>query len=40
MQYHPDKKGGDKAKFQEVNEANQVLGNKQKRQQYDAYRKG
>ena len=40
VQHHPDKKGGNKAKFQEANEANQVLGNEQKRQQYDSYRKG
>jgi len=39
MQHHPDKKGGNTEKFQEVNEANQVLGNEPKRQQYDAYRK-
>ena len=39
MQHHPDKKGGNKEKFQEVNEANQVIGNAQKKQQYDAYRK-
>ncbi|MDO8183892.1 MAG: DnaJ domain-containing protein, partial [bacterium] len=34
-QYHPDKKGGDEAKFKEVNEAYQVLSNDQKRSQYD-----
>jgi curved DNA-binding protein CbpA len=39
MKLHPDKKGGNKEKFQEVNEANQVIGNPQKKQQYDAYRK-
>lgn len=39
VQHHPDK-GGDKAKFQEINEAHQVLGDQSKRQQYDAYRKG
>ena len=33
--YHPDKKGGDVGKFKEVNEAYQVLGNEQKRAQYD-----
>jgi len=33
---HPDK-GGDKAKFQEINEAYQVLGNKEKRAQYDQF---
>lgn len=36
-QYHPDKKGGDEAKFKEINEAFQVLGNEQKRKQYDQF---
>jgi len=40
VKYHPDKKWWDTAKFQEVNEANQVIWDKQKRQQYDSYRKG
>jgi len=35
-QYHPDK-GGDEEKFKEVNEAYQVLGKADKRQQYDQY---
>ncbi|MFH0857171.1 MAG: molecular chaperone DnaJ [Candidatus Magasanikbacteria bacterium] len=35
--YHPDKKDGDEAKFKEVNEAYQVLGDETKRQQYDQY---
>ncbi len=35
--YHPDKQGGDEAKFKEVNEAYQVLGNEQKRKQYDQF---
>lgn len=35
--YHPDKKDGDEAKFKEVNEAYQVLGDKQKRSQYDQF---
>ncbi|MEN9338295.1 MAG: hypothetical protein RI945_20 [Candidatus Parcubacteria bacterium] len=35
--YHPDKKGGDEAKFKEVNEAYQVLSNEQKRKEYDTY---
>lgn len=39
VKHHPDKAGGDKAKFQEINEANQVIWNKQKRQQYDSFRK-
>lgn len=36
-QHHPDKSGGDEAKFKEVNEAYQVLGNPEKRQQYDQF---
>ena len=35
--YHPDKSGGDEAKFKEANEAYAVLSDKKKRQQYDAY---
>ncbi|MEX1112716.1 MAG: molecular chaperone DnaJ, partial [Candidatus Andersenbacteria bacterium] len=35
--HHPDKEGGDEEKFKEVNEAYQVLGNQQKRQQYDQF---
>ncbi len=35
--YHPDKKGGNEAKFKEVNEAYQVLSDDSKRQQYDTY---
>lgn len=35
-QYHPDK-GGDEAKFKEINEAYQVLGDETKRKQYDQY---
>lgn len=35
--YHPDKKTGDEAKFKEVNEAYQVLGDEQKRKQYDQF---
>jgi len=34
--YHPDK-GGDEKKFKEINEAYQVLGNKEKRSQYDKF---
>ena len=34
--YHPDK-GGDEQKFKEINEAYQVLGNKEKRAQYDRF---
>lgn len=36
-QFHPDKKGGDEAKFKEANEAYQVLSDKTKRQQYDQF---
>ena len=36
-QYHPDKNKGDDKKFKEINEAYQVLGNKEKRQQYDRF---
>lgn len=36
-QHHPDKSGGDEAKFKEVNEAYQVLSDKVKRQQYDQF---
>ncbi|PJA49288.1 MAG: molecular chaperone DnaJ [candidate division SR1 bacterium CG_4_9_14_3_um_filter_40_9] len=39
VQHHPDK-GGDKKKFQEANEAYQVLGDEKKKGQYDAMRKG
>jgi molecular chaperone DnaJ len=35
--YHPDKSGGDEAKFKEVNEAYQVLSDKEKRAQYDQF---
>jgi len=34
--YHPDK-GGDENKFKEINEAYQVLSNKEKRNQYDQF---
>ncbi|MEK7122386.1 MAG: molecular chaperone DnaJ [Patescibacteria group bacterium] len=36
-QYHPDKQGGDEAKFKEVNEAYQVLSDSSKRQKYDQF---
>jgi molecular chaperone DnaJ len=36
-QFHPDKAGGDEKKFKEVNEAYQVLSDKQKRAQYDRF---
>ncbi|MBI4128892.1 MAG: molecular chaperone DnaJ [Parcubacteria group bacterium] len=35
--YHPDKAGGDEKKFKEINEAYQVLSNKEKRAQYDQF---
>ncbi|HTK59751.1 MAG TPA: molecular chaperone DnaJ [Candidatus Baltobacteraceae bacterium] len=35
--HHPDKEGGDEAKFKEINEAYQVLSNPQKKAQYDQY---
>ena len=35
-EHHPDK-GGEEAKFKEINEAYQVLGNEQKRKQYDQF---
>lgn len=39
-QYHPDKQGGDEAKFKEVNEAYQVLSDEQKRSKYDQFGTG
>lgn len=36
-QHHPDKKTGDEEKFKEINEAYQVLSNKEKRAQYDQF---
>jgi molecular chaperone DnaJ len=36
-EYHPDKAGGDEAKFKEINEAYQVLGDPKKRAQYDQF---
>lgn len=35
--HHPDKQGGDEAAFKELNEAYSVLGNAEKRQQYDRF---
>ena len=36
-QYHPDKNKGDDKKFKEINDAYQVLGNREKREQYDRF---
>ncbi len=35
--YHPDKEGGDEAKFKEVNEAYSVLSDDKKRSQFDTF---
>ncbi len=37
MQHHPDRQGGDEAKFKEINEAYQVLSDADKRQKYDQF---
>ncbi len=37
VQHHPDKEGGDEAKFKEINEAYDVLKDTQKRQRYDQF---
>ncbi|MEK7496609.1 MAG: molecular chaperone DnaJ [Patescibacteria group bacterium] len=36
-QHHPDKKGGNEAKFKEINEAYQTLSDTDKRKQYDQF---
>ncbi len=36
-QYHPDKPTGNEAKFKEINEAYQVVGDPEKRQKYDQF---
>ncbi len=36
-QYHPDKKGGNEAKFKEINEAYQTLSDPDKRSRHDHY---
>ena len=36
-QHHPDKNGGDEQKFKEINEAYQILSDRQKRSQYDRF---
>ncbi len=38
--YHPDKKGGDEAKFKEINEAYQILSDDSKRSKYDQFGSG
>jgi DnaJ-class molecular chaperone len=35
--YHPDKAQGDEKKFKEINEAYQILSNKERRAQYDRF---
>ncbi len=37
VQHHPDKEGGDEAKFKEINEAYDVLKDADKRQRYDKF---
>ncbi len=37
VKYHPDKAGGSEEKFKEINEAYEVLKDKQKRQRYDQF---
>ena len=39
QKHHPDKKGGDEAKFKELSEAYSVLSDKKKRAEYDTYGK-
>ena len=38
--YHPDKHGGDDTKIKEINEAYSVIGDEQKRKEYDAQNSG
>ncbi|MSU75670.1 MAG: molecular chaperone DnaJ [Candidatus Magasanikbacteria bacterium] len=37
MQHHPDRPGGNEAKFKEINEAYQVLGDAEKRKKFDQF---
>ena len=39
QKFHPDKKGGDEAKFKEASEAYTVLSDKKRRAEYDTYGK-
>ncbi|MFH1354275.1 MAG: molecular chaperone DnaJ [bacterium] len=39
-QYHPDKDGGDEAKFKKINAAYQILSDENKRSQYDQFGQG
>ncbi len=39
QKYHPDKKGGDEAKFKEMSEAYSILSDKKRRAEYDTYGK-
>lgn len=40
QKYHPDKKGGDEAKFKEISEAYAILSDKKRRAQYDQFGSG
>ncbi|MEY3197684.1 MAG: DnaJ domain [Candidatus Parcubacteria bacterium] len=43
MEHHPDRNKGNKIsedKFKEINAANDIIGDSEKRKQYDAMRKG
>src|ERR1035437_216073 len=40
QKYHPDKKGGNEAKFKQANEAYQILSDDTKRSKYDQYGSG
>ncbi len=36
-QHHPDKAGGDEERFKKINAAYEILGDEQKRAQYDRF---
>jgi molecular chaperone DnaJ len=40
LETHPDRNGGDETRFKVINEANEVLSNKEKRQAYDSSKHG